>query len=100
VLQDQRAQPVVQAKTVAQAPLVAQEMLAAQVLLANQVAQVPQEKMVPQVPLALAPTAHQLVWLQVIKHSSGNNNTSAISSISYSSFAFMEKNYVPTSFLF
>jgi hypothetical protein len=100
--QDQRDQPVAQAKMAVQAQLDPTATLAAQAPLANQVPQVPQEKMVPQVPLALATTAHQLVWLQVIKHnSSGNSNiVTTTSSISNNSVNFMEKNFVPTLFLF
>jgi len=100
VPQDQLAQPAVQAKMVVLALQVPQEMQAVQVLLANPVPQVLQEKMVPQVPLALALTAHQLVWLQVIKRSSGHSNITTTSSISYSSVTLWKKNFVPTSFLF
>jgi len=88
-LQDQQVQPEVQEKMVVLAPQVAQEMLEVQELQENQVALALQETMVPQVPLALALTAHQLVWLQVIKRSSGNAIT-AFSTIS-SKFASYAK---------
>jgi E3 ubiquitin-protein ligase DOA10 len=98
--QDQQDQQVAQAKMVNQVVQVPQEMLAAQAPLAKLALQALQETMVPQVPLALALTAHQLVWLQDIKNSTSDNNISAISSISPSSFTFMKKTNFVASFLF
>lgn len=66
--QDQQVQQAVLAKMVNQAAQDPMEMLDPMVPMANQVPQEAQETMVHQVPLALALTAHQLVWLQVIKH--------------------------------
>jgi len=66
--QGQQVHQVVQAKMVNQAAQVVLVMLVHQVVLANQEAQVAQETMVLQELQALAPTAHQHVWLQVIKH--------------------------------
>jgi len=67
-LQDQQVHQAAQAKMVNQAAQVVLAMLVHQVVLANQEAQVVQEKMVLQELQDLAPTAHQHVWLQVIKH--------------------------------
>jgi hypothetical protein len=73
---DQPALPEAQAKMVNQEALAQLEMLVQQEEMANQVPQEAQEKMVPQELLALALTAHRLVWPQVIKrHWSGDINT-------------------------
>jgi len=97
-LQDQQVQPEVQAKTVVPVPQEPQEMLEAQEMQEKPVPPVVQETMVNQVPLVLAPTAHLLVWLQVINPTIDNNNISAISSISHSSITFLETNFVSTSY--
>jgi len=72
--QDQQDHQAVQAKTVNQVAQAPQEMPVPQAVKANLVAQEAQEKMVPQVLQALALTAHQLVWLQVIKHKATTSN--------------------------
>jgi hypothetical protein len=74
-LQDPRVQPEAQAKMVNQEAQAQLEMLEQLEEMANQVPLVPREKMVPQDLLALALTAHRLVWPQVIKHWSGDTNT-------------------------
>jgi hypothetical protein len=85
-LQDQLAQPVVQAKTAALVPQAVQETPDQTVPTANQEPQALQETMVPQVPLALALTAHQLVWLQAIKNSIHRNCNTALSRTSSAFF--------------
>jgi len=67
-VQVQQAQPEVQAKMVPQAVQVVQEMQAHQEELANQAHQVQMANRAKLETQEAAPTAHQLVWLQDIKH--------------------------------
>jgi len=67
-VQAQLVPQVLPAKMVAQAAQVAQEMLAHQAQLANQAPQAQMVMQAKQETQEAAPTAHQLVWLQDIKH--------------------------------